>query len=229
MIITESLLFFCTTRAISPPTLRRRHCLPSTTTSVTHSPLLLYRRQFTVCYHEGFLLVQIFPLAGNSHPIDTASKGLIFTIQFITMIPHFSDFTVSPSFSKALPCQRLLFFLKSSLIQRSLLPYANTLVIVMIFLGVVPKTGGIRVTVSSKKLNKIKPSPRINTSFVCRQHPRFGRAGFVLLWLTVMSTLYIITVHPDTSVTIVPLPTLCAPGRHFCWLKMSHRASSFPR
>ena len=108
-------------------------------------------------------------------------------------------------------------YLAAGLIQHSTSPYSSPLV-------VVSKTfGGVRITVSYKKLNDISrlsqlPIPRVD------QVLDSSDKGRVFSLFDVVSSFHLLTAYKDT----VPLTTFCTPTSLYEWLIMPQGSSASP-
>ena len=108
-------------------------------------------------------------------------------------------------------------YLAAGLIQHSTSPHASPVVIIP------KKSGGIRLTINYKKLNKISilgqlPIPRVDEVL-----DKLG-SGRIFSLFDLVSSFHQITVHKDT----VPLTAFCTPTRLFEWLVMPQGSSAAP-
>ena len=109
------------------------------------------------------------------------------------------------------------FYLAAGLIQHSTSPWSSPLVC-----G--PKTsGGIRITVNYKKLNKVTEIPQIAIPRVDEVLDTLG-GGSVFWVFDLFSGFTQLTIHPNT----IPLTAFCAPNGLYEWLRMPQGAAGSP-
>ena len=89
-------------------------------------------------------------------------------------------------------------YLAAGLIQHSTSQYTCPLVVIP------KKSGGVRITVNYKKLNKISSLSQLPIPCMAQVLDSLGK-GRVILLLALVSSFYQITVHKDT----VPLTAFC--------------------
>ena len=106
-------------------------------------------------------------------------------------------------------------YLAAVLIQHSTSRYASPVVIIP------KKSGGIRLTINSKKLNDISILGQLSIPRVNDFLDKLGR-GRIFSLFDLVSSFHQMTVHKDT----IPLTSFCTPTRPFEWLVMSQGRSA---
>ena len=106
-------------------------------------------------------------------------------------------------------------YLAAGLIQHSTSRYASPVVIIP------KKSGGIRLSINSKKLNDISILGQLSIPRVNDFLDKLGR-GRIFSLFDLVSSFHQMTVHKDT----IPLTSFCTPTRPFEWLVMSQGRSA---
>ena len=108
-------------------------------------------------------------------------------------------------------------YLAAGLIQHSTSPYSSPLVVVP------KKSGGVRITVNYKKLNKIGSLSQLPIPRVDQVLNSLGK-GRVFSLFDLVASFHQITAHKDT----VPLTAFCTPTGLDEWLVMPQGSSALP-
>ena len=108
-------------------------------------------------------------------------------------------------------------YLAAGLIQHSTSPYSSPLVVIP------KKSGGVRITVNSKKLKRIRKFSQMPIPRVDKVLDSLG-SGRVFSLFDLVSLFHHITVHKDT----VPLTAFCTPTGLYEWLVMPQGSSASP-